>query len=119
MIGGDSRIPSDKHIYSRDGDEVGVNNKYGVFAELQPDFYEDRRTRIACQGTTTVQSVAIFSPTACGLYGFADIYLLHIGDEDGNGQFVLMSNKRNVILYSGSAALLQEIGKQQRTVSAQ
>ena len=58
---------------------------------------------LGCEGTQTEQSVAIFSPDACGLYGFVSVHLSAKGD----GTFRLESTHHTIKLYAGSAALLQ------------
>jgi hypothetical protein len=76
-------------------DIVGYKKKQGVFARLL-------RGGSGCEGTQTEQSVAIFSPDACGLYGFVDY---RFTAEDSG--FRLASGHFSVIVRSGSAALLQ------------
>jgi hypothetical protein len=98
LIGGAEFTPFDKMIQSDDGDAIGYNRKNGVFARL-----------IAtgrCGGTDTEQSVAIFSPDACGAYGFAGDYLADNG-QGGSGTFTLAVHGRSLKLYAGSTALLQ------------
>jgi hypothetical protein len=59
-----------------------------------------------CYASDTEQSVAIFSASACGLFGFDDIYLAVNGNESG-GTFRLESRHDSVKIYAGSGALLQ------------
>jgi hypothetical protein len=96
LVGGAHYSPVGKRV--TDGlfdDIVGYNKKQGVFARLLPGGG-------GCEGTQTEQSVAIFSPDACGLYGFVDY---HLTTKDNF--FRLASTHFSVILRSGSAALLQ------------
>ncbi len=96
LVGGAHYSPIGKRV--TDGlfdDIVGYNKKQGVFARLLPGGG-------GCEGTPTEQSVAIFSPDACGLYGFVDY---HLTAKDNS--FRLTSAHFSVILRSGSAALLQ------------
>ena len=76
-------------------DVIGYRKKQGVFARLL-------HGGEGCEGTQTEQSVAIFSPAACGLYGFYD-YSLTAKDS----AFRVASAHTTVIIRSGSAALLQ------------
>jgi len=98
LIGGTEFTPFDKIIQSDGGDAIGYNRKNGVFARLIGSGH--------CRGTNTEQSVAIFSPDACGTYGFAGDYLADNG-QDGSGIFTLAAHGRSLKLYAGSTALLQ------------
>jgi hypothetical protein len=98
LIGGTTFSPLDKMIQSEDGDAVGYNRKNGIFARLIASG--------SCNGTDTEQSVAIFSPDACGAYGFAGDYLADSG-RGGSGTFTLAVRGHSVKLYAGSTALLQ------------
>jgi hypothetical protein len=98
LIGGTTFSPLDKMIQSEDGDAIGYNRKSGVFARLIASG--------SCSGTDTEQSIAIFSPDACGAYGFGGGYLVNTGG-DGSGTFTLALRGHSVKLYAGSTALLQ------------
>ena len=98
LVGGAHYSPIDKHVtYGPEDDVVAYNRKQGVFAHLLPG-------GASCPGTQTEQSVGIFSPDACGLYGFASV---HLSDDNASGTFRLTSTHHTVVLYAGSAALLQ------------
>jgi hypothetical protein len=98
LIGGTTFSPLDKMIQSEDGDAIGYNRRNGVFARLIASG--------SCNGTDTEQSIAIFSPDACGAYGFGGDYLADSG-RDGSGTFTLALRGHSVKLYAGSTALLQ------------
>lgn len=98
LIGGTEFTPYDKMIQSGGGDAIGYNRKNGVFARLIASGH--------CEGTDTEQSIAIFSPDACGAYGFAGDYLSDNG-QNGSGTFTIAVRGRSVKLYAGSTALLQ------------
>jgi hypothetical protein len=98
LIGGTEFSPLDKMIQSQEGDAIGYNRRTGVFARLIPSG--------PCNGTNTEQSIAIFSPDACGAYGFGGDYLADNG-RDGSGTFTLALRGHSVKLYAGSTALLQ------------
>jgi hypothetical protein len=96
LVGGAHYSPIAKRVTDGpDDDIVGYNKRQGVFARLLSG-------GAGCAGTQTEQSVAIFSPDACGLYGFVGEYL-----SAKSGTFRLESTHRTVTIHKGSAALLQ------------
>jgi hypothetical protein len=107
LIGGDEFSPLDNKILGTDGDVIGYNRKQGVFANLPEvvDIATDMRPK--CAGINSEQSVAIFSPSACGIYGLGNVSMTHTG-RAGSGTFTLESSDQSVKLYAGSTALLQE-----------
>jgi hypothetical protein len=106
LIGGPSYSPLDKMIQSHDGDAIGYKRKGGVFARLIASGSSGPGSSIHCEATDSEQSLAIFSPDACGVYGFAGDYILENG-QDGSGTFTLAVRGRSEKLYAGSTALLQ------------
>ena len=107
LIGGDEFSPFDKMVRDDSGDVIAYNRRDGLFARLLPSDDPVSKTRPNCSGTSTEQSVAIFSPRACGLYGFGSVSMPHAG-RSGSGTFTLVSKDRSIKLYAGSTALLQE-----------
>ncbi len=107
-IGGGEFSPLDHTIKDDDGDAIGYNRKQGVFARLLPAESTGAGSMIRCDSTDTEQSVAIFSPSACGLYGLVATTMPQNGS-DGSGTFRLESRRHTVTIYSGSAALLEAI----------
>jgi hypothetical protein len=107
LIGGDEYSPFDKTILDNDGDVIGYNRREGVFARLLASDDPTPKASRNCGGTNTEQSVAIFSPSACGLYGFGNVSMTHAG-RNGSGTFTLVSRGRSMKLYAGSTALLLE-----------
>lgn len=96
LIGGAHYSPIAKRVTDGpDDDTVAYNKRQGIFAHLLPG-------GAGCDGTQTEQSVAIFSPDACGLYGFVSDHLTA-----REGTFRLESTHRTVSIRAGSAALLQ------------
>jgi hypothetical protein len=96
LIGGGHYSPIGKRVTDGPYDDiVGYNKKQGVFARLLPG-------GPGCNGTQTEQSVAIFSPEACGLYDFFSDHL-----SAKVGIFRLESTHNTVSIRAGSAALLQ------------
>jgi hypothetical protein len=110
-VGGDaSYYPISKEVVNRDGDIVGYHRKDGVYGHLLPSEYRSRYASFDCDGSQTEQAVGIFSPSACGLYGFdSSVYLAENGLGSLPGTFRLESRHRTVKLYSRSTALIQVI----------
>jgi hypothetical protein len=109
LIGGTEFTPRDKMIQADNGDAIGYNRKNGVFARLTSSGYSGPGASFHCEGTESEQSVAIYSPNACGVYGFDGDYLADNG-RDGSGTFTLAVRGRSEKLYAGSTALLQVNG---------
>jgi len=107
LIGGDEFSPLDKTVRDDGGDVIAYNRKDGVFARLLASDDPASQRRLNCSSTSSEQSVAIFSPTACGLYGFGSVSMPHAG-RSGSGTFTLVSSGYSIKLYAGSTALLQE-----------
>jgi hypothetical protein len=106
LIGGAEFTPLDKVIKSDGGDAIAYNRDGGVFARLIPSASLGAAPSVRCAGTDTEQSVAIFSPDACGAYGFGGDYIAQNGD-DGSGTFTLAARGRSAKLSRGFTALLQ------------
>lgn len=106
LVGGASYSPLDKMIQTEDGDAIAYNRGDGLFARLIPAGATAPGSSFQCEGTSTEQSVAIFSPDACGLYGFPGNYMPQNG-HDGSGTFTLAARGRSAKLPAGSTALLQ------------
>ncbi len=111
QIGGDQYSPIGKEVLSSGGDIVGYTRKQGIFARLISNAYVSRYASFPCGSTNSEQSVAIFSASACGVYGFDSIYMPENG-RNGSGTFRLESRHHTVALYAGSAALLEVNGPQ-------
>jgi hypothetical protein len=107
LIGGDEFWPFAKTVRDDGGDVIAYKRKNGVFARLLPSDDPASKTGRNCGSTSTEQSVAIFSPHACGLYGFGGVSMPHSG-RSGSGTFTLVSRGSSIKLYAGSTALLQE-----------
>ncbi|MGA3316048.1 MAG: hypothetical protein ABSC64_06365 [Candidatus Korobacteraceae bacterium] len=64
----------------------------------------------ACHGAAAAndreQALWLFSPSACGAYGFAELKIVHAGRHDPVGQIILASDK-NVHVPGGSGLLLR------------
>ena len=108
LVGGDHLWLGGKKIYATDHDIVGIRDRFGIFSRLEPAESNDG-TSAACGGIPTLQSVAIFSSRACGLYGFSETQISSAGNTTPRGEIKLESNRYPVEIPSGSAALLQII----------
>ncbi len=111
LIGGDEILNSSRNVYSPVSEDegldvVGQDLRDGVFERLRSAQTMNGNTLLRCDGTATVQSVGIFSGSACGLYGFDMTSLTHTGRND-RGTVELDSKYFTVKLYAGSTALLQ------------
>ncbi len=97
-------------VYRGDGtvrsamDVVGHSTDYGaVTAKLQPN------TKLGCPANPAAvereQSLWVFSPWACGTYGFDDLAIAHHGSTAPVGTIELTSRSR-VLIRAGSGWLL-------------
>jgi hypothetical protein len=102
QVGGDQISAPGGEVMSSDDAVVGYSRKQGVFARLLPSSAGQ-----SCAGTNTEQSVAIFSASACGLYGFNRLEMPDNGATDGT--FRLECRRYTVSIYRNSAALLQVV----------
>lgn len=107
LVGGDHIRPGGKYVYATEYDKVGISNRFGIFSRLEPADSHSHTVATDCSGVATLQSVAIFSSGACGLYGFADTYLAATGAENPMRAITLIGKHHPIEIPSGSAALLQ------------
>ena len=94
-------------VSSPEGDVVGYNGKQGVHARLIANLYSSPQARFQCDAGNVEQSTAIFSASACGLYGYDRSTYLENLSGDGRGAFRLASRQYTVEIQKGSAALLE------------
>ena len=107
LIGGEEFSPLDKTVKGWSGEVVASNRRQGVFGRLLASEDNDSGAGLGCGASETEQSVAIFAPSACGLYGFVDESMPHAGRR-GSGTFTLESRDHSVKLYAGTTALLEQ-----------
>jgi hypothetical protein len=104
QIGGDVVYRGNGTVMT-DGQVVGKSTIGGdVTAKLIAS--RDRACRGAVADNDREQALWLFSPSACGPYGFADLKVVHAGRHDPVGQIVLASDK-NVHVPGGSGLLLR------------
>lgn len=108
LIGGDTTSALQATVLSPAGDIVGYTRRQGVFAHLIAAPGANADSGVQCDAGATEQSVSIFSPSACGVYGFGAVALAANGSQ-GGGTFVLRSSRRSVAVAAGSSALLEEM----------
>jgi hypothetical protein len=106
LIGGVSYDPFNEPIRDADNRIIAYNRLHGVYAHLLAATVPQNPS-LTCIATETEQSVALFAPGACGVYGF-DSFRLAANGADGSGTFVLASRSHTVFISAGSAALLQQ-----------
>ena len=107
QIGGDHYFPNESSVFSNNGNIVAYNRKQGVFAHLISSSARGTASNLSCDGSTTEQSVAVFSADACGLYGFVGYDLVENGQHNSN-PIELKSNQYSVKIYAHTAFLLEE-----------
>jgi hypothetical protein len=103
QVGGDQLTPSQKEILSREGDIVGYNKHGGAFAHLIANSGRGAQ----CDGTDTEQPVSIFSASACGLYGFANISSTSLGSASDPSHLSFSSSHGSPKIWRNSTALLE------------
>ena len=105
LIGGGHYSPVGDKVYSGDDEDIiGYNKKHGVFARLLPAEYAGKQGGLSCEETQSEQAVGIFSPEACGAYGYSTV---SISNGPVPGSFRLASTHSTIKLYNGSAALIE------------
>ena len=112
QIGGDAVFRGDGTVMT-DGTVVGKSTIGGdTTAKLIAS--RDRGCGGATTGDDREQALWLFSPSACGTYGFADLKIVHAGRRDPIGQIILESDK-NVHVPGGSGLLLRVISSPGRS----
>lgn len=109
LIGGGSYNPLDKAIVTGDEDIIGYNRKGAVLGRLISSNYQSKYAQGQCDASGGEQSIAIFSPMACGVYGFDGLSMPDNGSASNSGTFRLEQRHRNARVPANSAALLEMI----------
>jgi len=105
QIGGDQLTPSQSEVISSQGDVVGYNRHGGVYAHLIANR--------GCDASSVEVSVGIYSASACGLYGFADVTAQQVGSVAIPSTLTLLSTHTAPKLWKNSTALLEVLPNQQ------
>jgi hypothetical protein len=104
QVGGDLVTPSQEEVRSQEDEVVGYKRRGGVYAHL---ISASGNSPEGCDASDTEQSMGIFSASACGLYGFTDITLVHSGRGSAPGTILLESRRHAPKIYAHSNALLE------------
>jgi hypothetical protein len=104
QIGGDQLIPSQTEVRNMDGDVVAYNKRGGVYAHLIAND--------GCDGSDVEVSVAMFSASACGAYGFANVSLAERGTAAQPSTLTLVSAHGSPQIWKHSTALLEILPQQ-------
>jgi hypothetical protein len=107
LVGGGLYARNDDAVLAGNDETIGHNGKDGVVAALS----EGDRPGFECAATQSEEPVGIFSPKACGLYGYAGMH--GVASKGAAGVFTLVSSTRNVTIHAYTAALLQVTGERQ------
>jgi len=99
QVGGDLLVPSQKEVVDEQGDVVAYNRHDGVYAHLIANGQ--------CDASDKEVSVGIFSPTACGLYGFGSVSAQTTGSLSKPSEVVLISTHDSPKIWKHTAALLE------------
>jgi hypothetical protein len=105
LVGGELLTPSQKEVRNLDGDTVAYNRADGVYAHLIP--------RGRCDGSSVEVSMGIFSASACGLYGYADVSATEFGSPDAPSTLTLVSHRTSPAIWKHSTALLEVLPEKQ------
>jgi hypothetical protein len=103
QIGGDQLVPSQSEVVNLEGDVVAYNRRNGVYAHLI--------AHSACDGSDNEVSVGIYSPSACGLYGFTNVAAREMGSEAAPSTVSLVSKRTSPKVWRSSTALLEVISE--------
>lgn len=109
QIGGDQLIPSQSEVRNMDGDVVAYNKRGGVYAHLIANGH--------CDGSDVEVSVGIYSPSACGLYGFTNVSATEFGSPANPSTVRLVSSRTSPKIWKHSTALLEILPAQQTVAS--
>lgn len=104
QVGGDIVTPSQTEIISHEGDVVGYNKRGGNFAHLLAG---EGSGGARCDESSTEQSMAIFSASACGAYGFTNMVLTSPAYSSSEPTLSFVSTRRSPEIARYSTALLE------------
>lgn len=99
QIGGDQLTPSQREVTSSEGDVVAYNKRGGVYAHLIASG--------RCDGNSIEVPMGIYSASACGLYGFAEVAAPEMGSVERPSTLTLVSTHVSPKIWKNSTALLE------------
>lgn len=99
QIGGDQLNPSQSEVVSMEGDVVAYNRRGGVYAHLISNG--------GCDSSSVEVSVAIYSASACGVYGFTNVAAQEMGSSNHPSMLTLVSTRTDPKIWKNSTALLE------------
>jgi hypothetical protein len=109
QIGGDQFNRSQPEVVSMQGDVVAYNRRGGVYAHLIANG--------GCDASSVEVSVGIYSASACGLYGFAEISAVEMGSLAKPSMLTLVSARTTPKISKNSTALLEVLPDRQTVAS--
>jgi hypothetical protein len=108
QIGGDTVYRGGGPVEGIEGGKVGVPVGNGVLSRLHAN--PDGGCRAAVDGNDTPQALWVFSSSACGAYGLANLEVRHFGRTNPAGDIVFGSTKGDVRIQDGAGMLLRVDG---------
>lgn len=109
QIGGDQLTPSEPRVVNKDGDVVAYNKHGGVYAHLISNG--------RCDSSDVEVSMGIYSPSACGLYGFTSVAASEFGSASIPSTLTLVSSRTSPKVWKHSTALLEALPARQALAS--
>jgi len=104
QIGGDQLIPSQSEVRNMEGEVVAYNKRGGVYAHLI--------AKNDCDSSNVEVSVGIYSPSACGAYGFGDVTVTERGSVESPSTLTFVSSHGSPKLWKHTTALLEILPRQ-------
>ena len=106
-VGGDVAYTSGGPVTAADGTVVGKSVNDGVLDQPREGNRQGRECRGIVDGNSGPEAMWVFSSDACGTYGLSQIHVAHVGRTEPVGVIVLVSEKGQVKLPSGTGMLLR------------
>jgi len=111
QIGGDQFNRWRSDVVNMEGDSVAYSRRDGVYAHLISSH--------GCDASSVEVSVAIFSASACGLYGFAGVSAEEMGSSAKPSTLTLVSTRTSPKIRKNTTALLEVLPDRQTVVAQQ
>jgi hypothetical protein len=104
QVGGELYKPHEGKVINMDEDVVGYSRHGNIVAHL---IAAQGNSPEGCDGGDTEQPVAIFSASACGLYGFSGTTLVSSGRSGQASTIVLHARRNAVVIWKNTTALIE------------